>query len=76
MELLNTAFSKAHEISLREARMIKLQDNVDETEKLFVTTTFHPGDNRLHDIIGRNQEVLQRSSTTKDMSDDRPVFGS
>ena len=38
-------------------------------------TTFHPGDNTLRNIIKSNWEVLQRSSATKDISEDKPVFG-
>ena len=72
-EDLNQAFSKVMDITLQEARTII--EEPEEDERPYLVSTYHPNDDTLREIVTKNWEVLQQSSTTKSLEDMRPAFG-
>ena len=47
----------------------------DQESHLFMITTYHPDNHTLQVIISHNWEILQRSSTTNNLGESCPVFG-
>ncbi len=74
-EVLDNAFTKAKGFSIEEARIIK-DKKVEDNIKLFMITTYNPGDRILQGIISKNWEVLKHSSTTKHLGETKLVSGS
>ena len=72
-DTLDEAFRRASAISLEDARKIRLKE--DEEDLLFLTTTYIPEDDILRTIVDRNWEILEMSSSTRELAEKRPIYG-
>ena len=75
-ELVLENWEKVQAISREEALIPKEAEMTDEEEKIFyLISTYNPNNNQIRDIVLQKWDILRRSSATKDLAENKIVFG-
>ena len=75
-DTIQKSFSKAFHIDRNTLLVTERQSNEDEdTDKVFLITTYHPSGKILGNIVHRNWDMLDKSSSTREVLDWRIVQG-